>query len=261
MRYDFAVISLAAFLLIFASGCVQTNSQTNVTNSTNETGASPYYQIGAIKVEWLGHSSLRLSANSTVIYIDPYVLDENATKADFILISHNHPDHCDLSKIAQINRTNTKIVGNGDCIDNLTGRIFSTVPKDYYNFTFEGVYIEAYDAYNLNSTYHPKGEGLGFFIIWGGKKIYYAGDTDNIPEFSNLTSKNIDLLIEPIGGKYTMDVAAAGRAANIIKPKIVIPIHYNSTKYGYNDINADPNSFRQLLEGSDINVEILGPLA
>jgi L-ascorbate metabolism protein UlaG (beta-lactamase superfamily) len=94
---------------------------------------------------------------------------------------------------------------------------------------------------------------MGVVIPINGRNFYHAGDTDFVPEMGWL--KDIDVAFLPIGGTYTMDVEAAAKAANTIKPKVVIPMHYNSK----DDTRADPEQMRQkLAEG--IKLEILEPM-
>ncbi len=245
MKHIIIVLLLAA--AVVASGCVSLQSS---------------YALGSINVTWLGHSTVRLEAANNTMYIDPFVLDNGPKKADFIFITHNHTDHCSPDAVQKIQVLNdTKIIAPESCISRLSGRTYSLSAGEFDNFTFQGVYAEAFPAYNINNSYHPLGEGNGYLIEVAGEKIYVAGDTDNIPEFANLTSKNIDLLILPIGGKYTMDAKAAADAAKVIKPKAVLPVHYNSDKYGITDIHADPLELAKLLEGSGITVIVLTPAA
>jgi L-ascorbate metabolism protein UlaG (beta-lactamase superfamily) len=251
MRFNHCIdiCILFAFLAVttFSTGCVQYQSS---------------YSYDGINVTWLGHSSVRLEAGDNTIYIDPYALDNGPRAADFILITHDHADHCSLAAVERIQtKNNTKILGPMGCIKNITGRIFSINAYEFYNFSQQGVYVEAFPAYNINSQYHLYGEGVGYLVEAGGKKIYVTGDSDNIPEFSNLTGKNIDILLLPIGGKYTMNAEEAAQAAGTIKPKVAVPIHFNSEKYGLTDINADPEQFKRLAAGLGIEVKILVPVA
>ena len=94
----------------------------------------------------------------------------------------------------------------------------------------------------------------------GGVKIYHAGDTDNIPEMTNLQKENIDIALLPIGGKYTMTATEAADAAKSIMPKFLVPMHYNSDKYGIPGINANPVEIAKALIGKGIVVNILEPL-
>jgi L-ascorbate metabolism protein UlaG (beta-lactamase superfamily) len=247
MRINFALIACLV-LLAFALGCVQQEYPNT-------------YVYNNVTIKWLGHASVEILASNNTVYFDPFVLGKNPDRADYILITHSHPDHCSAAAVGELQRNWTRIISTMDCIANMTGKTNSIIPGDFFNYTAYDVYVEAFEAYNTLSSYHPKGEGVGLMLITNGTKIYHAGDTDNIPEFANLTKENIDVLFLPIGGKYTMNVTEAAKAARVIKPKIVIPIHYNSDKYGLTDIHADPEQFKKLLEGSDIKVVILSPAA
>ena len=104
------------------------------------------------------------------------------------------------------------------------GRIGIIRPGDKINFN--DMKIVGIEAYNINKYFHPKGSGVGFIIELEGKRIYHSGDTDLIPEMKNLGE--IDIALLPVGGKYTMNAEEAAEAVKIIKPKIVIPMHYGS---------------------------------
>ena len=106
-----------------------------------------------------------------------------------------------------------------------------------------GVIIKAVPAYNLNKEFHPKGYGVGFVIELSGKCIYHAGDTDFIPEMKNL--QNIDIALLPVGGTYTMNAEQAVEAAELIKPKIAIPMHYGSIVGSI----SDAETFKELYSG------------
>ena len=99
------------------------------------------------------------------------------------------------------------------------------------------VTIEAVPAYNVSKTYHPKSAGgLGFIVTWGEERLYFAGDTDRIPEMAEI---ECDVALLPIGGTYTMDVEEAVQAAADISPRVAVPMHERS---------ADPEQFRSLCE-------------
>ena len=112
--------------------------------------------------------------------------------------------------------------------------------------TIAGLKIEAVPAYNLTSSNHPKGNGNGYVITFGDKRVYIAGDTDNIPEMKDL--KNIDIAFLPISPSYTMSSTMVADAAKVIKPKILYPYHFN---------RADPKEIAEMLKDSkDIEVRI-----
>ena len=179
-------------------------------------------------VKWLGHASFLIKALEKTIYIDPYAGDYEE-KADIILITHGHGDHCDPEKIAAVRGEDTLIVTSLDCARSMQGNIISMSLGDKREL--QGVEIEAVEAYNLKRfrspgvPFHPKETQIAFIISAENKRVYHAGDTDFIPEMNRLKAKKIDLALIPSGGTYTMDVEEAIEATVAINPKLVIPIH------------------------------------
>lgn len=100
--------------------------------------------------------------------------------------------------------------------------------------TVGGLRIEAVPAYNIVNMrsegvpFHPKGLGNGYVILFGDKRIYVAGDTENIPEMQQL--KNIDVAFLPMNLPYTMTPEMVADAAKSFKPKILYPYHYGNTE-------------------------------
>ena len=99
--------------------------------------------------------------------------------------------------------------------------------------TVDGLKIEAVPAYNLvhmrskGVPFHIKGIGNGYVITFGNKRVYVAGDTENIPEMKNL--KNIDIAFLPMNLPYTMTPEMVADAAIAFKPKILYPYHFGNT--------------------------------
>lgn len=173
------------------------------------------------KISWLGHSSVRISGEK-IVYIDPWKL-KNGEKADIILVSHSHYDHMSPEDIRKICREDTVIITTPDCSSELSGDVRSVRPGDKIT-VFSGITVEAVPAYNINKDFHPKANGwVGFVVSMNGKRIYYCGDTDFIPEMRNVMA---DIVIAPVGGTYTMSAEEAAEAVNLIKPEAAIPIHY-----------------------------------
>lgn len=107
------------------------------------------------------------------------------------------------------------------------------------------VVIEAVPAYNISKSYHPRSAGyLGFVVTFGGERLYFADDTDHIPEMADI---RCDVALLPIGGTYTMDVEEAAQAAADIGPRVVVPMHMRS---------ADPEEFRRLCDCEVVLMEI-----
>jgi len=206
----------------------------------------------SVIVKWLGHASFQIKAEGKNIYIDPYE-GEYAEKADLVLVTHSHFDHCDASKIEKVMKENTVIICPPECVSRLSGNVKAIKPGE--KIEVNGVIVEAVHAYNYKrfrspgNPFHPKGFGNGYIITVGGKRIYHAGDTDFIPEMKDL--KNISLALLPSGGTYTMDNSEAAEAALAIKPEAVIPMHR---------WDSDPEVFRRKVEeSSDIKVILLNP--
>ncbi|VVB82586.1 Beta-lactamase superfamily domain protein [uncultured archaeon] len=217
-------------------------------------------KIGEIELKWLGHSGF-LIKNHKAIYIDPYNIKENSEKADIILITHSHYDHCSVADIKNIIKDKTKIILTADSQSKITR--FS-VPIDIQivepnqELTFGEIKISTLPAYNIDKTFHPKEEGwVGFLIKINGVLIYHAGDSDLIPEMQKLTGykqpgKEFIALL-PIGGKFTMNPEEAAEAAKLIKPNIALPTHYGTISGG----KEDAEEFVKICKENGIEAKIL----
>jgi L-ascorbate metabolism protein UlaG (beta-lactamase superfamily) len=169
-----------------------------------------------------------IQTEGAVIYIDPYEGDY-VTKANLILITHSHHDHCDVSKINQIRTDDTSIIAPSDCVTKIGGEVQSLQPGE--TIVIGTVTIKAVPAYNVKRfrspgvLYHPRSLGVGYVLTVENKTIYHAGDTGLIPEMEELRSMNIDVALLPCGGVYTMDNREALEAARAINPKKLIRMH------------------------------------
>lgn len=174
------------------------------------------------KIVWLGHDGFRIDAAKT-IYIDPYQISGDK-KADLILITHEHFDHCSLDDVSKIQQDDTVIVTEKDSAGKLSGDVRVVAPGD--SLMVDGIKIEALPAYNVDKQFHPKANGwLGFIVEVDGVRVYHAGDTDFIPEMKDFRT---DIALLPVSGTYVMTADEAVEAALAIEPQIVIPMHYGS---------------------------------
>jgi len=203
-----------------------------------------------VSIKWLAHAGFQIKTDGKTIYIDPYE-GEYSEKADLILITHSHFDHCDTSKIQKVRKPGTVIIAPRDCVSKIGGNVKSLKPGE--ETTVGNVEIKAVEAYNYKrfrspgNPFHPKGLGVGYLITVERKTIYHAGDTDFIPEMRQLGSVDVALL--PSGGTYTMDNAEAAEAAITINPETVIPMHRWDT---------NPEEFKKKVEAnSNIKVVVL----
>jgi L-ascorbate metabolism protein UlaG (beta-lactamase superfamily) len=179
-------------------------------------------------IEWLGHASFLIDTGP-IIYIDPYDISEafakTLPKADIVLVTHDHPDHFSPEVLKLISKPATVVVSIKAVTENLPKEIKHSrtiAPGD--TLTLEGVGIEAVPAYNIDKKFHPKEKGyVGFVIDLGDRIVYHAGDTDVIPEMRHIKA---DIALLPVGGTYTMDAIEAAEAADIIRPKVAVPMHW-----------------------------------
>ncbi len=188
----------------------------------------------SITIRCLAHASFQIKTEKKVIYIDPStkymkkLKPKNLEKADLILVTHNHADHCDPGMIKQIRKLGSPIIAPENCRDALKGFIWSVHANEFFQLD-DGVVVRAVHAYNVKrfrpsgEPFHPKGFGVGYIITINGKRIYHAGDTDLIPEMEVLGE--IDVALLPSGDTYTMDMDEASEAALLIEPKVAIPMH------------------------------------
>ena len=206
---------------------------------------------GDLSITFIGHASLMVKFDGKVIHIDP---DSRLTdyaalpKADILLITHEHQDHCDSKARGILTSSGTMFVTNEACGKDVKNRI---VMRNGDVKTVEGIEIRAVPAYNLvhmrseGVPYHPKGVGNGYVIAFGDKKVYVAGDTENIPEMKNL--KDIDIAFLPMNLPYTMTPDMTADAAKSFMPKILYPYHFGET---------DTSIILKLLDGSGIDVRL-----
>lgn len=197
-------------------------------------------------ISWLGHDCFRI-ATKKVIYFDPYQI-QGGLKADIILVSHEHFDHCSPEDVAKIQQPSTVIVTEKDSAKKLSGDVRVVKPGD--TVKVDDVTIEAVYSYNTDKDFHPRKNGwLGFIVEVEGVRIYHAGDTDFISEMKDY---NVDIALLPVSGTYVMTAEQAVKAALAINPKIAIPMHYGAIVGD----ESDAKKFKSQLEGK-IDVVIL----
>jgi len=193
-------------------------------------------------IHWLGHDTFKIAGERT-IYTDPFKIKKK-DKADIILITHEHFDHCSPEDIKMIQAQDTVIVTTADCAKKLQGKVKTVKPGD--KLTVDGVEIEVVPAYNTNKQFHPKEQAwVGFIFTVRGQRIYIAGDTDYIPEMKTFRA---DIALLPVSGTYVMTADEAVKAALDIKPKIAIPMHYDSIVGTKNDAKKFADALKGKIE-------------
>jgi len=184
-------------------------------------------EIGDVRITWLGMSGFRIEGDGKLIYIDPYnITVDDEKRADIILITHGHFDHCSIEDIKKIVSAETVIYATPDCTSKFAGRIDQMqlqLVKPGQEFHNENIIIETVPAYNTNKPFHSRAnEYVGYIITIGGKRIYHAGDTDAIPEMEDI---KVDVALVPVSGKFVMTPVEASAVVNKFRPKIAIPMH------------------------------------
>ncbi|MFH1138962.1 MAG: MBL fold metallo-hydrolase [Pseudomonadota bacterium] len=172
------------------------------------------------KIHWLGHDSFYI-AGSKVVYFDPWDV-KGEPKADLILISHAHFDHCSPDDVEKIKKAGTIILTEPESAEKLKGDV--RIMKPGQTLEAAGVKVTAMPAYNTDKNFHPKENNwLGFVVELDGVTIYHTGDSDFIPEMKKTSA---DIALIPVSGTYVMTADQAVQAARAIKPKIAVPMHY-----------------------------------
>jgi len=189
-------------------------------------------------LRWLGHDSFRIDY-PLVIYLDPWRITPENPPADIILISHEHHDHCSPEDVERLRQQGTTIIANPSAASKLEGQV--TIMKAGDSLNVKGVQIDAVPAYNLEKPFHPKSAGhVGYILTINGERLYFAGDTDFIPEMREL---HCDIALLPVSGIYVMDAVEATQAAEAIRARISIPMHYGA---GVAGTIVDAEKFRSL---------------
>ena len=211
-----------------------------------------------VRVIYHGHSNLEIHSGGHRVQIDPFY-DDN-TLADckaadvsptHILLTHAHSDHsADVASIAK--RTGAPIASNFEITNHYQAKKLKVVPMNHgggMDFPFgRATYTLAFHTSSFpDGTYG--GQPGGWVIETSGKVIYHAGDTALFGDMRLIGEMwPIDLACLPIGDRYTMGPAHAALAAEMLKAKAVLPIHYNT----WPPINQDAKAFAKELQAKGI---------
>jgi L-ascorbate metabolism protein UlaG (beta-lactamase superfamily) len=232
------ILILTSFLTVIAS-LAAAQTQTFPTSA------------GPVKITPLYHASTLIEAGGKTIYLDPAKPAKLSgfPKADLILITDIHGDHMDPDWIKEAAKAETEIMASPAVVQTVTSAkpIANGETKNWQGWT-----IEAIPAYNLKrgpapgKLFHDKGRGNGYVLTYGGKRFYFSGDTEGVPEMRAL--KNIDVAFVCMNLPYTMPPDEAADAVRAFHPKVVIPYHYHG---------SDLSVFKKGLEGTGIEVRLL----
>jgi L-ascorbate metabolism protein UlaG (beta-lactamase superfamily) len=201
------------------------------------------------KIKYLGHASILIEdICGKIIYIDPWKIKDNSIKADIILVTHPHFDHFSEEDIKKISNDKTVLYSCREVIEK-TSLKNKYVIKPFEEVKMDLLIIKGFPSYNINENFHPKeNQYLGFIIKCNNFSIYIAGDTDLIEEAKKL---DVNLMILPIGGTYTMDFREAAELVNTAKPNYVIPYHYGDIVGS----EKDAINFKSLVKYSEVIIK------
>jgi len=223
-------------------------------------------EINGTQIDWTGHSGFLIkipNGTSKTLFIDPFGLSENAAtnKADIILITHSHYDHCSIRDIDRIIKPGTKIIIPADVQSKITRieGVEMQVVEVGDELDIMGIKIQALPAYNVDKEFHTKADAwLGYLIKTNGVIIYHSGDSDKIKEMEKLTGYgrhgNNFIALLPVSGKYVMTAEEAAETAELINPDVAVPMHYGSGVVGTID---DANRFVEICKQEGVHAEIL----
>jgi L-ascorbate metabolism protein UlaG (beta-lactamase superfamily) len=187
---------------------------------------------------FFGHAAIGLDVDGIHVLVDPFLsgnpkagANANTVAADFILVTHGHGDHLG-DTIAIAKRTGAVIISNAELCHWLEDKGLKTHAQHIGGgFKHAFGYLKLVNA--LHGSVLPDGSNggnpCGFLLTTkAGKKIYLAGDTGLFGDMKLIGDEGLDLAAIPIGDNYTMGPDDALRAVELLRPRQVVPIHYNT---------------------------------
>ncbi|WP_033541912.1 metal-dependent hydrolase [Planococcus sp. CAU13] len=217
-----------------------------------------------MKVSYHGHSVVKILAGGKTILIDPFINGNSLTdlkvdrvKPDVILLTHAHNDHVgDTVELAQEN--DAQVVAPVELANYL-----GTLGLDVVGMNLGGSKSFDFGTVKYTKAFHSSsyttddgdviygGMPAGILFTSEGKTVYHAGDTELFGDMELIGKRHsIDVAFLPIGDFFTMGPEDAAYAAELLKAKTVVPIHYNT----FPPIKQDPEKFKEMVTGSDVKI-------
>jgi L-ascorbate metabolism protein UlaG (beta-lactamase superfamily) len=218
------------------------------------------------KLTWYGHATLGLETGGYKLLVDPYFTDNPAAntsaddvQADYIVVSHGHGDHVgDTISIAK--RTGATIISNFEIASWFEAKGLPMHPQHLgggftHPFGYLKLTLALHGSALPDGSYGGNPAGL-LLTTNDGQKIYMAQDTGLFGDMRLIGDEGIDLAVLPIGDNFTMGPDDALRAVKLVRPKHVVPIHYNTWEL----IAQDPQAWAERVEAeTETKVHVLKP--
>ncbi len=241
---------IMAVVAALTAGCTTTTAQNQVTDQedTFKTPSGKTLQVNPIK-----HASMEIVYDGRIIQVDPVINGAQPvtdytkmSKADYILITHEHRDHLDQQAVADLRKETTVIVTNENSAKILgEGKVMHNGDSLHLAKDLVVYAVPAYNNTPGREQFHPKGRDNGFILVADGLRIYIAGDTEDIEEMKEL--KDIDIAFLPCNQPFTMTPQQLRHAADMVRPRVVYPYHFGKTP---------TDEMLKALEGTNIDVRI-----
>ena len=253
----FVLAVAGAAMLVACNGNKKTNEEATDTEvadvqSNYEMDTFTTKSGKKVNIYALMHASVRVVVDGQELEIDPVLKLRDRTveystmpKADYIFVTHEHGDHYDAEAIKLLSKDETQLIMNKRCADMFgAGQVMVNGDKLQIADDFTVEAVPAYNYSEANLTKHPKGRDNGYILTIDGLRIYFAGDTEDVPEMEGI--KDIDVAYFPCNGP-TMTVDQLVRAAKLIKPKVLFPYHFSQT-----DVSVIPAQLKE--DGIDVRL-------
>lgn len=214
-----------------------------------------------MELTFLGHACFLLDDGSCKVLTDPFLTGNglaaasaDQVEADFIFVTHGHGDHTgDAEAIAK--RTDATVC----CTVDLAEGVFGPAGVKTQVGNLGGRIPMPFGSAKFFQAIHGSGVPgcltCGFIFEMGGRKIYHAGDTALMSDMALLADEEIDVALLPIGDVFTMGPEDALRAVKMIRPKLVVPMHYNT----FPPIAQDPEAFAASVRAAGFQAQVLRP--
>ncbi len=221
-------------------------------------------------VKWLGHATFEVKIDNYLVLIDPWLsnpaspvksVNEYREKPDLIIVTHDHGDHIGESIDLLARYSDTKFASvyeiSNYVAEELSKRGVKNLERVVGGNIGGPMRIPEIDLKVLLVPAHhstERGTPTGVVIIGKEATIYHAGDTGLVAEMQLIGELyKPDIAMLPIGGHFTMDVVQAAKAVEMIKPRVVIPMHYNT----FPVIQADPKELVKLVEEKKLDTKVV----